>query len=132
MSNFNTSNELASQLIEGRYYQSNEPNFSITKIVFYHNLADAEDRIVIRNEGSDWAPVASRIQALLDQGYNYTTLPCEICGATELADVLHCDGCGEPIPHNCERSSVDEDGEKMTCCHNCKPVPNPSIALEDL
>ncbi len=123
MSNFNTSNNLSSQLIEGRSYQSNEPSFPITKIVFYHDLADEEDRIVITNDGRDWAAVASRIHVLLDKGYNYATLPCEICGATELADVLHCDGCGDPVPHGEERPFADGDGESGTVCGRCHRDP---------
>ena len=132
MSDFNTSNDLASQLIEGRYYQSNEPNFPIAKIVFYHNLADAEDQIVITDDGSDRVAVASRIHVLLRQGYQYTALPCEYCGATELEDVLHCDECGEPIPHGNERGGVDEDGDSATYCGGCKPVSDPRISLEEL
>ena len=98
MSDFNTSNELASQLVCGCYYQSNEPCFKLTKIVFHHGFA-SDDRIVITDDGTDWAKIASRIQALLAQGYGYVTLPCEYCGATEFEDVLHCDECDEPILH---------------------------------
>ena len=53
---------------------------------------------------------------LLCQGYDYTMLPCEYCGATELEDILHCD---EPILHGYERAGVDEDGEKGTYCDGC-------------
>ena len=123
MSNFNMSNDLASQLIQGRYYQANEPSFPITKIVFYRDLADAEDRIVITNDGSDWAKVASRIHSLLNQGYDYAALPCGYCGATELDDVFHCDGCGDPIPHGEERAFTDASGESGTVCGRCHRDP---------
>ncbi len=65
MSNFNTANDLASQLVWGRYYQGNEPCFKLTKIIFHRGFASEEDKVVIENDGqTDWAEVASRIQAL--------------------------------------------------------------------
>jgi len=125
MSIFNTSNDLAAQLIWGRYYQSNEPCPKVEKIVFYRDqYFGNEDRIIITNDGTDWAAVASRIQALLAQGYDYTMLPCEYCGATEPEDVLHCDECGEPILHGYERAGVDEDGEQVTYCYGCHECEN--------
>lgn len=125
MSIFDTSNDLAAQLIWGRYYQSSEACPKVEKLVFYRDqYFGNEDKIIITNDGTDWAAVASRIQALLGRGYNYTTLPCEICGATEFEDVLHCDGCGEPILHGCERPGVDEDGEKVTYCDACHEFEN--------
>ena len=124
MSDFNTANEMAAELVWGHTYQGNKPCFKPTKIVFHHGL-DSEDRVVIEDDGkSDWAAVASRIQALLAQGYDYTTLPCEYCGATELEDVLHCDECGEPIRHGCERAGVDEGDEKVTYCDGCYECEN--------
>src|ERR1035441_6178335 len=116
MSVFNDSNDLAAQLCWGRYYQSDEPCFKPTKIVFHRGL-DSEDKVVVEDDGqTDWATVANLIHALLGQGYDCTTLPCEYCGATELGDVLHCDECGEPILHGYERPGVDEDGEQGTYC----------------
>jgi hypothetical protein len=134
MSIFNTSNDLAAQLIWGRYYQSNEPCPRVEKLVFYRDqYFGNEDKIIITNDGTDWAAVASRIQALLCQGYGYTTLPCEICGATELEDVLHCDGnnCGEAIPHGHEHPSVDANGDKVTYCNACQ-TDHADAPLEEL
>ena len=132
MSIFNTANELAAELVWGRTYQGNETCFKPTKIVFHHGLG-TDDRIVVEDDGQgDWAAVASRIQALLSQGYSWTTLPCQYCGATELEDVLHCEECGVPIPHGCERAGVDEDGEQVTYCCGCDESENESGAMEEL
>jgi len=49
---------------------------------------EEEIRIVVTDDGIDWAAVAFRIYVLLGQGYNCTTLPCPYCGATEMDDVL--------------------------------------------
>jgi hypothetical protein len=120
MSVFNTANELAAELVWARTYQGNDPCLKPTKIVFHRGLG-TEDKVVVEDDGQeDWAAVASRIHALLAQGYDYTTLPCEYCGATELEDVLHCDECGEPILHGYELAGVDEDGEKATYCEGCQ------------
>jgi hypothetical protein len=130
MSNFNTANDLASQLVWGCYYQSNEPK--LTKIIFHRGFA-SEDKVVIENDGqTDWAAVASRIQAHLAQGYVYATLPCEYCGATEFDDALHCDECDEPILHGCEGAAVDEDGEQVTDCDGCHESENEPRAAEEL
>src|SRR5271165_4694053 len=103
MSDFNTANELAAELVWGRTYQGDEPCFKPTKIVFHRGL-DSDDKVVAEDDGqADWAAVASRIQVLLKAYPCYATLPCEYCGATELDDVLHCDGCGDPVPHGEER-----------------------------
>ena len=126
MGDFNTANELAAELVWGRTYRGDEPCFKPTKIVFHRGL-NSEDKVVVEDDGqTDWAAVASRIQALLGQGYDYTTLPCEICGATELEDVLHCDvdNCGEAIPHGHEHSSVDANGDKVTYCDACHEFEN--------
>jgi hypothetical protein len=124
MSDFNTANELAAELVWGRTYQGNEPCFKLTKIVFHRGLG-SEDRVVVEDDGqTDWAAVASRIQALLAQGSEFTTLPSEYCDATELDDVLHCDECSEPILHGHERAGVDEDGEKATYCDVCHESEN--------
>jgi formylmethanofuran dehydrogenase subunit E len=132
MSDFNTANQLAAELVWGRHYQGDEPCFKPTKIVFHRGL-DSEDKVVVEDDGpTDWAAVASRIQALLGQGYDWTTLPCEYCEATELEDVLHCDECGEPIMHGYERAGVDEDGEKVTYCHGCHESEKESGAVEEL
>ena len=132
MSDFNTANDLASQLVWGRYYQSNEPCFKLTKIIFHRGFA-SEDKVVIEKDAqTDWAAVASRIQTLLCQGYDFTTLPREICGATGLEDALHCDDCGELILHGYERPAVDEDGEKVTYCDCCHESEKESGAVEEL
>ena len=132
MSNFNTANDLASQLVWGRYYQGNEPCFKLTKIIFHRGFA-SEDKVVIENDGqTDWAEVASRIQALLGQGYDWVAIPCEYCGATEFEDVLHCDECGEPILHGYERAGVDEDGEQATYCDGCHESEKESGTVEEL
>jgi len=132
MSVFNTANELAAELVWGRTYQGDEPCFKPTKIVFHRGL-NGGDKVVVEDDGqTDWAAVESRIQALLGQGYDYTTLPCEICGATELEDVLHCDECGEPIMHGYERAGVDENGENVTYCDGCHESEKESGAVEEL
>jgi len=132
MSDFNTANDLASQLIWGCHYQSNEPCFKLTKIIFHRGLG-SDDKVVIENDRqTDWAEVAARIQALLGQGYEWVAIPCEYCGATELEDVLHCDDCGEPILHGCERAGVDEDGEQATYCYGCHESEKESGAVEEL
>jgi hypothetical protein len=131
MSNFNTANDLASQLVWERYYQSNEPCFKLAKIVFHHGFA-SEDKVVIENDGQDWAAIASRIHRLLAQGYDYVTLPCEYCGATEFEDVLCCDECDEPILHGYERPGVLEDGEKATYCNYCHESGEQLGAMEEL
>jgi len=132
MSFFNTANELAAELVWGRTYQGNEPCFKPTKIVFHRGWG-TEDKVVIENDGqTDWAAVASRIQALLSQGYNWTPLPCQYCGATEFEDVLHCEECDEPIPHGYERAGVDEDGEKVTYCDGCHESENELGDVEEL
>lgn len=132
MSDFNTANELAAELVWGRTYQGDQPCFKPTKVVFHRGL-DSDDRGVIEGaDQTDWAAVASRIHALLAQGYDYASLPCEYCGATELEDVLHCDECGEPILHGYERPGVDQDGEKVTYCADCVESEKESRALEDM
>jgi hypothetical protein len=134
MSDFNTANDLASQLIWGRTYQGDQPCFKLAKVVFHHgNGLDSDDRVVVEDDGKgDWAPVASRIQALLRAYPWYTTLPCEYCGADELEDVLHCDECGEPILHGHERAGTDEDGESITYCDGCHESQKESGAIEEL
>jgi hypothetical protein len=48
---------LAAALINGRTYQGDEPYLLVTKIVFHdgNGLDKEEDRIVVTNDGSDWA-----------------------------------------------------------------------------
>jgi hypothetical protein len=73
MSNFNTSNELATALVSGGTYQGDHPCFWLTKIVLHGgNGLDSEENVVVKYDGkSDWAAVASRIQTLLS---HYTRL----------------------------------------------------------
>jgi len=133
MSIVNTSNDLAAQLIWGRYYQNNEPCPKVEKLVFYRDqYFGNEERIIITNDGTDGAAVASRIQTLVAQGYDYTALPCEYCGADELEDVLHCDECGEAIRHGYERPGVDEEGEQVTYCYGCHESEEETGAAEEL
>jgi hypothetical protein len=134
MSDFNTANDLASQLVWGRTYQDDQPCFKLTRVVFHHgNGLDSEDRVVVEGDGkNDWAALASRIQALLRSYPSYTTLPCEYCGAVELEDVLHCDECGEAVPHGDERAGTDEDGDSVTWCDDCKPAPGAGVDISDL
>jgi hypothetical protein len=132
MSNFNTANDLASELVCGRYYQSDEPCFKLTKIIFHRGFA-SDDKVVIENDGqTDWASVASCIHALLDWGYDWTVLPWQHCGATEFEDVPQCDECGEPILHGCERAGIDEDGEQVTYCVGCHESEGELGAVEEL
>jgi hypothetical protein len=130
MSDFNAANDLASQLVWGRYYQGNERCFPITIIVFHHGL-DSDERIVVADNGTGWAAIASRILGLLDQGYDYTTLPCGYCGATEMDDVLCCEECGEGIPHGDERPGTDEHGDGVTYCYGCQ-TNHDDASLEEL
>ena len=123
MSFFNESNDLASELVRDRTYQGDEACFPIEKIVFYRDLADAEDRIIVTNDGSGWAAIASRIHQLVAQGYDYTTLPCQYCGATDIEDVFHCDGCGDAVPHGEERAFTDASGGSGTVCGRCHRNP---------
>lgn len=134
MSDFNTANDLASQLIWGHTYQDDQPCFKLTKIVFHDGDGlDSDDSVVVEYDGkSEWRAVASRIQALLRTYPRYTTLPCEYCGAIDLDDVLHCDECGEAVPHGHERGGTDEDGESVTWCDGCKPAPVPPWDITDL
>jgi hypothetical protein len=87
---FDTSNDLAAQLGWGRPYQTNEPCPKVEKIVFTRSDSRFENGFVISNDATDWAEIASRIHTLLDHGFDYTLLPCRICGATEIDDVPHC------------------------------------------
>jgi len=121
MSDFNTANELAAALIWGRTYQGDKPSFPLTKIVFHPgNGLDNDEWVVVEDDGkSDWSVVAARVQALLGAYLNFTTLPCEYCGATEIEDVFQCDECGEPIPHGNEHGGTDEDGDSVTYCDGC-------------
>jgi hypothetical protein len=76
MSILHTSKDLAAQLAWGRTYQSQDPCFKPTKIVFHGDL-NSKDKVVIEDEGyADLLAVGNRIQALLRQG-------CQYCGATE-------------------------------------------------
>jgi hypothetical protein len=134
MSIFDASNDPAAVLINGRRTdQGDEPYLPVTKIVFHHGngLDEEEDRIVVTNDGSDWAAVASRIHVLLGQGYNYTTLPCPYCGATEMDDMLCRDECGEGIPHGHEHPGTDEDCDGVTYCDGCQ-TDQQGAPLEEL
>jgi len=72
------------------------------------------------------------MQTLLRAFSNFTTLPCEYCGATELEDVFHCDECGEAIPHGHEHRGTDEDGDGVTYCDYCHESEKDSGAVEEL
>lgn len=75
MSVFNTADDLTPELVWCRTYLGNEPRFQLTKIVF-HNGLDSEDMAIVEDDGqTDWAAVASRIQALLAQGDEFTPRP---------------------------------------------------------
>ena len=67
MSNFNTANELASNLIYGTGYQNNEPIANKPKrLVFVRS----EYEVITETEmDGDWAGAASQIHALLNHGY---------------------------------------------------------------
>jgi hypothetical protein len=134
MSDYNTANDLASQLVWGRTYQGDQPSFPLTKIVFHPGSGlDGDETVVVENDGkSDWNVVASRIHALLAAYPNFTTLPCEYCGATELEDVFHCDECGEPIPHGHEHGGTDKDGDSVTYCDDCQPAPGAGVDITDM
>jgi hypothetical protein len=85
MSDFNTANELAAELIRGRTYQGDDPCPKLAKIVFRRDLDDelqaaciftGTQVVVVEDDGQiDWATAASRINILLNHGYTYTTEP---------------------------------------------------------
>ena len=81
MSEFNTANELAAQLVWGQHYQTDEPCPKIEQIVFYRN--GHPGKLVFKNDGAEWACVANEIEVLLLHGYEFQVLPCQHCGATE-------------------------------------------------
>ena len=87
--------------------------------------------LCVRHESSsvDWH--GFHVQTLLSQYTNFTTLPCEYCGATEIDDVLHCDECGEPVPHGYERPGIDEDGGTLSYCDRCQ-TDEADTSLEEL
>jgi hypothetical protein len=68
MSVFNESNELASELVYGRYYQSNEPCSKPERLVFVKGGSTA---IVTATDSvhDEWAGTASCIERLLREGY---------------------------------------------------------------
>lgn len=68
MSNFNEANDLASQLVYGRYYQSNEYCPGLLRLVFVKGDSIA---IVTAMESihDEWAETASSIERLLREGY---------------------------------------------------------------
>lgn len=68
MSIFNESNNLASELVFGRYYQSNEPCPQPERLVFVNGDSTAVVTAMEESE-SEWAAVASAIQRLFSQGY---------------------------------------------------------------
>jgi hypothetical protein len=68
MSNFNEANELASQLVFGRTYQSNEPAPKPERLV----LVKGDSTAVVTASDSvqeDWAETANAIHRLLNEGY---------------------------------------------------------------
>jgi hypothetical protein len=94
MSIFNTANTLASELVRGTYYQTNEPCLKVERIVFYRD-GHPDDKITITRDGAEWASVANEIELLLLHGYQFKVLPCPHCGATEFDcdhhhDLLNC------------------------------------------
>jgi hypothetical protein len=68
MSIFNEANDLASQLVYGRYYQSNEPCPRPERLVFVKGDSIA---VVTATESihDEWAETASSIDRLLLEGY---------------------------------------------------------------
>ena len=68
MSNFNESNEMASELVFARTYQGNEPTPKPDRLVFVNGDATA---VVTAQEVSheEWADVASTIDRLIRHGY---------------------------------------------------------------
>jgi hypothetical protein len=108
MSDFNMANDLASQLVWGRYYQTNEPCHKPEKTLFYQGK---DKQIVTATEQShkEWAAVASRIEALLRQGY----LP-----VWESLCALDPDAATRRVWED-ERPFVDGDGEKGVHCGDC-------------
>jgi len=68
MSTFNEANDLASQLVYGRYYQSNEPCPKPDRLVFVKGDSIA----VVTDSGSDhdeWADIAIAIDRLMRDAY---------------------------------------------------------------
>ena len=68
MSTFNEANDLASQLVHGRYYQSNEPCPKPDRLV----IVKGDSIAVVTDSGSDhdeWANIAIAIDRLMRDGY---------------------------------------------------------------
>jgi hypothetical protein len=64
MSIFNEASDLASQLVFGRYYQTNEPCLKLDKLVFLKG-----DSTEVVTAHSSWAETASAIERLLHADY---------------------------------------------------------------
>ena len=70
MSNFNEANELASELVYGRTYQTNEPLYSKTeRLIFVNGDSTAIVTLTMAESHEEWAEVANVIQRLFSEGY---------------------------------------------------------------
>lgn len=115
MSIFNESNNLASELVFGRYYQSNEPCPQPERLVFVKGNSTAVVTALEESE-QEWACVASMIHRLSNQGYR---LGCD----TNLSWNGRYDGDGDPEPDNnylpCRQPvSVNLDGRHLCAEHD--------------
>jgi hypothetical protein len=114
MSIFNEANDLASQLIYGRYYQSNKPCPKPNRLVFVNGDSIA----VVTDSGSDhdeWANIAIAIDRLLREGYR---LGCDM----DVSWNGRYDADGDPEPDNylpCRKPvSVNLDGRHLCDKHD--------------
>ena len=74
MSNFNDANDLASELVFGRYYQSEEPCPKPERLVFVGG--DSTAVVTAKEEThAEWAEAANTIHRLFNQGYD---LGCDV------------------------------------------------------
>ena len=115
MSNFNDANNLASELVFGRYYQSEEPCPQPERLVF---VKDDSTAVVTSLEESEeeWAGVANIIHSLFNDGYR---LGCDM----NVSWNGRYDADGDPEPDNnylpCRKPvAVSLDGRRLCARHD--------------
>lgn len=115
MSIFNESNNMASELVFGRYYQSNEPSPRPERLVFVKGGSIAAVTALERSE-QEWAYTASIIHRLFNEGYR---LGCDM----NVGWNGRYDADGDPEPDNhylpCRKPvSVSLDGRHLCAEHD--------------
>lgn len=115
MSSFNDANELASELVFGRYYLSKEPCPKPERLVFVGG--DSTAVVTAKEEThAEWAEVANTIHRLFNQGYD---LGCDV----NMSWNGRYDADGNPEPDNnylpCRKPvSVNLDGRWLCAKHD--------------